>query len=55
MSRRYKPKAVAEAIKLTNGDISKAAELLKCNRSTVHNYVNNYDLVSDTLKRISQS
>lgn len=50
MSRRYKPKAVAEAIKLTNGDISKAAELLKCNRSTVHNYVNNYDLVSDTLK-----
>lgn len=42
MAKRYKPQQVADAITQAKGFVTYAAQILGCDRSTVHNYINKY-------------
>ena len=49
MARRYKAQDVADAITKSKGMITYAAKMLGCNRSTVHSYVNNFDVCREAV------
>lgn len=49
MSRRYKAQDVADAITKSKGMITYAAKMLGCNRSTVHSYVNNFEVCREAV------
>lgn len=49
MARRYKAQDVADAITKSKGMITYAAKMLGCNRSTVHSYVNNFEVCREAV------
>ena len=49
MARRYKAQDVADAITKSKGMITYAAKMLGCNRSTVHNYINNFEVCREAV------
>jgi len=44
---KFTAEQMIEAIRQAEGNLSDAARILKCHRSTVHNYVNKYVTVKD--------
>lgn len=44
MARRYKAQQVADAIAKSKGMVTHAATMLGCNPSTVHDYINSFDV-----------
>ena len=45
---------VIDALQRTDGLVSDAAKLLRCSRSTVHNYINAYSSVAAALKDVRE-
>ena len=50
MAKRYKAQQVADAITQAKGFVTYAAQILGCDRSTVHNYINKYPECKDALQ-----
>ena len=41
-SKRYSKRRVANALRQAQGNVTKAAQVLQCDRQTVHRYLNRY-------------
>lgn len=50
MARRYKAQQVADAISKSKGMVTHAAKMLKCNPSTVHDYINSFAVCKQAIQ-----
>ena len=55
MASKYTAQQMVEAIREAEGNLSQAARLVGCSRTTVHRYVNDYATVAEAYEEANES